>query len=187
MGTTGPVDGNYKPELAGLSPGNGWTAIQLDTTTTTDAVTGNPAAPTITLARIKDASGNAFGTTANPIATNQLVGTPVYATATGSAGATANVSLAAVAGKTTYINGFYVSVAHTASGTIAGQVTLSLNGGTSTHMNFLIAVSTTYPGLVEVTFPDPIPATAANTTIVITLPALTGGGVSSISAFGYQL
>lgn len=40
-----PRDANYSPELAGLSPSNGWAAIQLGGTTGTDSATGNPYAP----------------------------------------------------------------------------------------------------------------------------------------------
>lgn len=128
-----------------------------------------------------------FGSASNPLATNQLVGTPVYATTTLASGATANVSLPATSGKTTYLNGFYVSVAHTSAGVASGQVTVSFDGGTTTHMNFTIAVSTTYPGLVNMDFPDPIPAKSPNTTIVITSPTLTNAGNGSITAFGYEL
>src|SRR6266849_4652099 len=74
-----------------------------------------------------DASGNAAGTQGNPTATNQLVGTPVYGTATLAAATGGTATLAANATKTTYINGFYVSVAHTSAGVVAGQVTLSLD------------------------------------------------------------
>lgn len=185
------TDGSLPADLSGFRaagtyvPGIGTVAAQ-GATVTVDA-TGTPSATLITQARISDASGNAIGTTGNPVATNQVVGTPIYATATLTAATGGSATLAAVAGKTTYLNGFYVSIAHTSTGTVAGQVTVSLNGGGATHMNYLIAVSTTYPGLVQVTFPDPIPATAANTTIVITAPTLTGAGIGSISVFGYQL
>lgn len=148
---------------------------------------GNPIGssnPTITQLY---SNGNPFGTVSNPIATNQLVGTPVYATLTLAAATGGNTSLAGVAGKTTYINSFYVSVAHTSSGVSAGQVTLSLDGGTTTHGNFTIAASTTFPGLVEVTFQDPVPATAQNTAIKVTAPALTNAGIGSIFLVGYQL
>lgn len=144
-------------------------------------VNGNPVSPAGSLA------ANSIGTQGNPLATNQVVGTPVYNTTTLASGATANVALPAALGKTTYLNGFYVSVAHTTTGTAAGQVTVSLDGGTTVHMNYTIAVSTAYPGLVNMDFPDPIPAKAPNTTIVVTSPLLSAAGTGSITAFGYQL
>lgn len=166
------------------TPGLGTVSVQGGTVQNDGA--GNYA-PMVTSAQLRDTNNNAFGTASNPVATNQLVGTPVYATATLAAATGGSATLAAVAGKTTYINGFFVSIAHTASSTVAGQVTVSLNAGGSTAMNFLIAVSSSYPGLVEVTFPDPIPATAQNTTIIVSAPTLSGAGIGSISVFGYQL
>ena len=148
---------------------------------------GNPLGSTNPTITQPYSGGSPFGTVSNPVATNQLVGTPAYATVALSAAAGGNASLAGVTSKTTYINGFYVSVAHTSSGVSAGQVTLSLDGGTTTHGNFTIAVSTTFPGLVEVNFQDPVPATAANTAIKVTVPSLTNAGVGSIFLVGYQL
>src|SRR5579883_356268 len=180
-----PADINGFRAAGTYVPGIGTVAAQGGTITVDN--TSTPSAPLVTQSRISDGSRNAIGTTSNPVATNQVVGTPIVATATLAAATGGSATLAATAGKTTYLNGFYVSIAHTASGTVAGQVTVSLNGGGGIAMNFMIAVSTTYPGLVEVTFPDPIPATAANTTIVVTAPTLAGTGIGSISVFGYQL
>ncbi len=134
-----------------------------------------------------DSSGNPTGSVADPLATNQVVGTPVYATTTLAAATGGTATLPAAPNKTTYLNGFSVHVAHTSAGVVAGQVTVSLDGGTTTHMNFLIAVSTTYPGLVDIDFPDPIPAKQANQSIVITAPSLASAGIGSITVFGYQL
>lgn len=173
-----PVAGVYTPAIGTVSAQGGPVSVDSG---------GEPYASLVTQSRIADGFGNPIGTTANPVATNQVVGTPIYATATLVAATGGSATLAAVAGKTTYLNGFYVSIAHTASGTVAGQVTVSLNGGGTVHMNYMIAVSSTYPGLVEITFPDPIPATAQNTTIVITAPTLAAAGIGSISVFGYQL
>jgi hypothetical protein len=137
---------------------------------------------------ITDNLGNAYGVQGNPLATNQVVGTPVYATTTLAAATGGNASLASAVGKTTWINGFYVCIGHLSTGNpVAGQVTVSFDGGTTTHMNYAIAVSTSYPGTVQIDFPDPIPATASNTTIKVTAPALAGAGIGSISVFGYQL
>lgn len=179
-----PVDNNGRTAAALYVPGVGVQAIQGGTSSSDGSYSS---APLVTQSRISDGNGNTFGTTANPIATNQLVGTPAYATSALVAATGGNTSLAGVTGKTTYINGFYVSVAHTSTGVSAGQVTVSLDGGTTTHMNFTIAVSTTFPGLVQIDFPDPIPAIAQNTAIKITCPTLANAGIGSIAAFGYQL
>jgi hypothetical protein len=174
-------DVNGARAIGAYSPGLGTVSAQAGAVSNDGS--GNYA-PLVTQSRISDANGNAFGSVSNPIATNQLVGTPVVASTTLPAATGGTATLAAAAGKTTYINGFYVSIAHTASGTVAGQVTVT---GIGTTLNFLIAVSATYPGLVEVNFPDPIPASAVNTAIVVTAPTLTGAGIGSVTAFGYQL
>jgi hypothetical protein len=136
---------------------------------------------------LSDPGGNTnFGTPANPLATNQVVGTPVYATNTSAAGASINASLPAVAGKTTYLNGFYASV-DTAATTKQVFVTVSFDGGTTAHMNFLLASSASVPGVVDMVFPDPIPATGPNKTIVVTIPSVGGTSSVSLSVFGYQL
>jgi len=135
---------------------------------------------------LTDQVGSQFGIPSNPVATNQLVGTPVYATATSSTGAAISASLPAVAGKTTYINGFVAGVDATAA--FSNFVTLSLDGGTTTHMNFTLASTTSVPGQVNIDFPDPIPAKSANTTIVVSILVGAGGtSKEAISVFGYQL
>lgn len=135
---------------------------------------------------LTDQTGNPGGSQANPLATNQVVGTPVYATGTTAAGAQVQSSLAAAGGKTTYLNGFYAAVDTNAT-TKAVFVTVSLDGGTTTHMNFLLASSSSVPGVVDVAFPDPIPATAQNKTIVVTIPAVSGTSSVSLAVYGYQL
>lgn len=133
-----------------------------------------------------DQTGAAFGTQGNPLATNQLVGTPVYATGTSASGAQVQASLPAAVGKTTYINGFYASCDTSAAAKV--QVTVSFDGGTTVHMNFLLASSASVPGVVDIDFPDPIPAKSPNTSIVVTIPAVGGASTNvSLSVYGYQL
>jgi hypothetical protein len=133
-----------------------------------------------------DSSGNPTGSVADPLATNQVVGTPVYATATTTTGQALSVTLPAVAGKTTYLNGFYAAVDIAAAVKIF--VNVSLDGGTTTHMSFLLASSTSVPGITDPPFPDPIPAKAPNTAIVVTFSATFGAtGTGTLTAYGYQL
>ena len=133
-----------------------------------------------------DASGNFYGSVANPFATNQVVGTPVYNSATALAAAQCVATLPAVAGKTTYLNGFAVTT-HAPTANVTGTVTVSFDGGTTVHLNYIMCESATIGGDLNIAFPDPIPATSSNKSIVITLPAITGGAVSAVSAYGYQL
>jgi hypothetical protein len=143
-------------------------------------INGNPVSPA------GSTTTNAIGTQANPLATNQVVGTPVYNSSTAVAAAQCVATLPAVAGKTTYINGFTVTT-HSPTANVFGTVTVSLDGGTTTHLSYILCESSTVGGDLNIDFPDPIPATASNKTIVITLPAVTSGAVSAIATYGYQL
>lgn len=132
------------------------------------------------------AAGPAIG---NPI---PIIALPAGTVVIGSSGSVANAAAAATlpgaAGKTTYITGFQC----TASGATAGlDVTVTLTGLISSNMSFTF----TFPAgaLVGaqpliVAFSQPIPASAPNTAIVLTLPA---GGVGNTNATataqGFQL
>ncbi len=146
-----------------------------------------------------DASGNVLASLANPVrvdptgTTTQPVslqpggGTDITATATGGNASNA-ATLPGVAGKTTYITGFQV----TASGATAGlDATVTVAGVISGTMNYTF----TFPAgvLVAATplivnFARPVPASAVNTAIVVTLPAGGAGNTNaSVSAQGLQL
>ena len=134
-----------------------------------------------------DKTGTSLGTVQNPVATNQVVGTPVYNSATAAAAAQCVATLPASGGTTTtYINGFCVT-SHAPGATVYGTVSVSLDGGTTQHLLFIFCESATIGGMLQIEFPDPLPAVAANKAIVVTLPAVTGGAVSAIAAYGYQL
>src|SRR5258706_13324326 len=97
---------------------------------------------------LTDNSGNSnFGQQANPLATNQVVGTPVYNTNTAAAALACAATLPAVAGKTTYINGF-VCTSHAPTANVFGTVTVSFDGGTTTHLNFIYLEYPTLGGLL---------------------------------------
>lgn len=143
-------------------------------------VNGNPVSPAGSLV------AGSIGTQANPLATNQVVGTPVYASTSAAAAAQCVSSLPAVAGKTTYLNGF-VCTSHAPTANVFGTVTVSLDGGTTTHFQFIYLESATLGGMLNIDFPDPIPATGPNKSIVVTIPAITSGAASAITVFGYQI
>lgn len=117
-----------------------------------------------------------------------MVGTPITASSANAANAIATATLAAAAGKTTYITGFTV----TASGATAGlAVTVTVAGVITGTMNYTFV----FPAGVLVaaqplivTFPTPVPASAVNTAIVVTLPASGAGGTNAtVNATGFQL
>lgn len=96
-------------------------------------------------------------------------------------------TLAGAANKFTYITGFQC----TASGATAGLAVTVTVTGITTPLNFTF----TYPAGIAVpanplivNFPQPIPSSAQNTAIVVTLPASGAGGTNAtVSAYGYQL
>lgn len=104
------------------------------------------------------------------------------------ANATVACTLAAAAGKTTYITGFVM----TSNGaTAALGVTCTITGAITGTLSFsyvygAIASITNNPLVVPL--PIPVPASAANTTLVVSCPASGAGGtIAAISAFGFQL
>ena len=111
-----------------------------------------------------------------------LATSPVIASATAAAAASCAATLAGTAGKTTYIMGFVITTAAPAAA-VTGTATIT---GLSTTLNFQIVESVTFGGELVVEFPFPIPASAPNTAIVVTLPAITSGAVSAVSAWGFQ-
>lgn len=114
--------------------------------------------------------------------------TPVTNSSGNVANASAVATLAGVASKTTYITGFEI----TASGaTAASVVSVTVTGtisGTMTYTFVAPAGATTAATPLTIPFPVAIPASAANTGIVVTLPALGAGNTNAtVVAHGYQL
>lgn len=116
-----------------------------------------------------------------------LTATPITASSASVANASAVATLAAVAGKTTYITGFQAS----ASGSTAGlAVTLTVAGVITGTMNYTFTFPTgaLVGSVMNVQFVQPIPASAANNSIVVTLPAGgTGNTNATVAAQGYQV
>lgn len=106
----------------------------------------------------------------------------------GNVGAAGQITatLAAVAGKTNYLTGFYVDglgatgasvIEVTVSGTLGGSFTrkLSIPAGAT------VAITPLVMG-----FESPIPGSAANTAIVVTVPSFGAGNTNAIvRAWGY--
>jgi hypothetical protein len=116
--------------------------------------------------------------------------TAITATATGTTGAI-TATLAAAAGKTTYICGFsFTGTNATAANTTA---TITVTGTITGTMNFgypTLALGATVPnnGSLDETFQPCIPASAINSAIVVNGPALGAGAtLVTASAWGYQL
>jgi hypothetical protein len=130
----------------------------------------------------------ATGGTGSSTATVPAGATPVNASSANQANANAVATLPAAAGKTTYISGFQL----TASGATAGlAVTATVAGvlGGTLNYTFTFPAGALVPAQpLVVTFPEPLPSSAVNTAIVVTLPASGAGGTNATAAAqGFQL
>jgi hypothetical protein len=109
---------------------------------------------------------------------------PYTASATGTTTATA-ATLTGAASVTTYICGFSIranaTAAVTNNSTVSGTVTGTLNFTQWT------APAASGIGITEMIFNPCVPASAANTSVVVTSGAPGTGGVVSVSAWGYKL
>lgn len=110
----------------------------------------------------------------------------VYDASGNKANALANATLPNASGKTTYITGYTA----TASGsTSALAATMTITGGSTTmYHTFTFPAGVGVPAYpLVVNLPHPIPASAANTPISISLPAGGSGNVgAAVTAYGYQ-
>lgn len=142
---------------------------------------------------VRDLDGRLVTIAGSPGTGTQAAGvplgaTPITASSANVANANAVATLPGTAGKVTYITGFQL----TAAGATAGlAVTATVAGVVTGTMNFTF----TFPAGVAVPaqplvveFPEPVPASAANTSIVVTLPAGgTGNTNATAAAQGFQL
>lgn len=111
------------------------------------------------------------------------------------ANGTASAILAAATGATTYITGFIVQSAG-AAGALVVTVTVSgvnTPGQTGAQAHTLFFTYATVAGTsvqnrdLVVIFPAPIPASAPNSPITVSCPALgSGNAFTTVSAFGFQ-
>lgn len=104
--------------------------------------------------------------------------------ANGSAAAT----LAAVAAKTTYITGFQCTASGATTGLAVNLTVVGVITGTMTYTFVFPAGVLIAATPLIVSFPTPVQASAANTAIVVTLPAGGAGNTSAnCAAEGFQL
>lgn len=112
--------------------------------------------------------------------------TLVYDASGNKANAAANATLPNASGKITYITGYTATGAGATSALVA---TMTVTGGTTTlyhPFTFPAGVGVAADSLV-VNLPYPIPASAANTPISVSLPASGSGGVgAAVTAYGFQ-
>lgn len=104
------------------------------------------------------------------------------ASATGTTSATAATLQSG--GKTAFICGFSIRANATAAAVNDATVTGTIGG--TLHFTQFTAVNTSDIGTIDKNFTPCIPASAANTGIVVTSGAPGSGGVVSVTAWGYK-
>lgn len=114
--------------------------------------------------------------------------TAVSAASGNVANASAVATLAGAAGKTTYVSGITITGAGATAASVVSATLAGLIGGTATYTVAVPAGASVGFQPIVIQFYPAIPASAANTAITLTLPALGAGNTNaSVSAFGFQL
>ena len=104
------------------------------------------------------------------------------------ANANAAATLAAAAGKTTFISGFELTATGATVGLPVTATVTGILGGTLSYTFAAPAGALLIATPLIVLFNPPLSASAVNTAIVVTLPALGGGNTNaSANAHGYQV
>ena len=104
------------------------------------------------------------------------------------ANATATATLAANPTKTTYITGFEITSAGATAASVVLVTVTGLVTGTMSYALPVVAGATTANQPLIVQFTKPIPASASNTAIAVSCPALGAGNTNCVAnAHGYQL
>lgn len=133
-----------------------------------------------------DASGNMITVPAG----NGLPGGAVQISgASGSVAASvAAATLAAATGKTNYLTGFTVTAGGATAGVNVSLTITGLKGGTLTYVYTAPTGATVAGPVLNVQLNTPIPASAANVAIVVSLPSLgTGNLAAAVVATGFQV
>lgn len=115
--------------------------------------------------------------------------TPIAATSGNVANAVATATLAGAASKTTYISGFQVYGSGATTGLVVSCTVTGIVGPVTFSYPYVAVAGVLLPNTpLNVTFDPPLPANAANTSIVVSCPALGAGNTNnSVNANGFRL
>ena len=115
-------------------------------------------------------------------------GTTVLNSSSGNvAAATATATLTSAASQTAYITGFEITGAGATAAAVVNPTITGTIGGTMTYTIVVVAGATLANQSIIVTFYPPIPASAANTSIVVSCPSLGAGNTNNtVTAHGYR-
>ena len=112
----------------------------------------------------------------------------VNATSGNVANAVATATMAAVAGQTNYIGGFSITGAGATAALVVLAALTGLSGGTINYVYVASAGAMVGNPTMVVNFPSPIPASAVNTAVSLSLPALGIGNTNAVvTIYGFRL
>ena len=143
----------------------------------------------------KDENGNPYrptfvvnvDTAGNAVVGAGLAATTIGATSGNVAAATATATLAATAAKTTYITGFDITGGGATAASVVVATVTGLLGGTMSYAIAVPAGVTLGITPLIVNFSPPLPASAVNTAIVVSVPSLGAGNTNCVAnARGFQ-
>ncbi len=122
-----------------------------------------------------------------PIGLDGMASVPIGATSGNVANAVASATLAAAAGKTTYITGFDITGAGATAGAVVVATVTGLKGGTQSFVVTVATGATVGNPPVNGNFNPGFPASAVNTAIVVSCPALGAGNTNNVvNVRGFQ-
>lgn len=123
-----------------------------------------------------------------PTGPDGTVATAVAASSGNKAATAGTATLAAAAGKTTYITGFDITGAGATAASVISITITGMLGGTLTYTLAIPAGVTTAVQSLVVQFLYPMPASGANTAIVVNMPSFGAGNTNATAnAYGFQL
>lgn len=123
-----------------------------------------------------------------PTAFDGTDATPVTAGSGNVANASAVATISAVAGKTAYVTGFDIVGGGATAAALVAPTLAGVIGGTKTYVQAVVAGATLANPILSLRFTPAIPASAANTAIVLTCPALGAGSTNNTAnIYGFYL
>jgi hypothetical protein len=123
-----------------------------------------------------------------PLGADGSDATPVTAGSGNVANASAAATIPAVVGKTAYISGFTISGAGATAAAVVNPTVAGIISGTKTYTYCAVAGATLFNPVLDIQFCPPIPASAVNTAITVTCPALGAGNTNNtVNAYGFYL
>jgi hypothetical protein len=123
-----------------------------------------------------------------PLSADGSDATPVTAGSGNVANAVAAATIPAVAGKTAYIGGFDITGAGATAALIVNPTLAGIISGTRTYVYGAVAGAALMNQTLSIRFHPAIPASAVNTAITVSCPALGAGNTNNAThAYGYYI